>query len=131
MARYTQNGGKITYGGLDIGVTSVKFSPGRCADIDVTTSANEKERTYIKGYGEGRTLEVGCLLDDTTACTAAELVAWKDDCNGDTLTWTLDPACEDAEVVKSWTGNLYDYSIDAELDGAVSVTLTFRLTDSE
>ena len=135
MARFTQNGGKIvihdTAGGttLDIGVTSAKFAPGKCADIDVTTSLST-ERAYIKGFGEGKTLEVGAVLGNLAGDpTIAELEAWKADCDGDKLEWHMAAGCAAAAKVKEWNGILYDFSVDAEIDGAVAVTMLFRLED--
>ena len=135
MARYTQNGGKIvvtdnTAGTtLNIGVNSVKFNPGKCADIDITTSSSA-ERTYLKGFGEGRTLEVSALLGSTAGDpTVAELELLKSNCAMDYLAWHLVSGCDAAAAVKTWDATLYDYSIDAEIDGAVSVTMLFRLED--
>jgi hypothetical protein len=135
VARFTQNGGKIvvtdnTAGTtLNIGVTSVKFNPGKCADIDITTSSST-ERTYLKGFGEGRSLEVSALLGSTAGDpTIAELELLKSNCAMDYLEWHIAAGCATATAVKTWDVTLYDFSVDSEIDGAVAVTMMFRLED--
>ena len=135
MARFTQNGGKIVVTDntatttLNIGVTSVKFNPGKCADIDITTSSST-ERTYLKGFGEGRSLEVSALLGSTAGDpTIAELELLKSNCAMDYLEWHMSAGCDEADAVKTWDATLYDFSIDSEIDGAVAVTMMFRLED--
>ena len=129
---FSLNAGSIEYGTapgtpVTFGINSVKYNPGAHADIDKTTSIST-EREYAKGFGEGETLEVTSIIDDTNL-TLANLASWKSDCDGDKLIWSMAKECTAASAFITRTGRLFDFSIDSELDNATTVTMTWRLTE--
>lgn len=147
MAFYTVNGGKFIFdtggaldapnaGPLDCPYISAKFEGGECAEIDVTGSsfgASAPGRKYIKGMGTGRTIEIECFLDDgvstTNEITTSTLNAMKDYCGDLSLSWLYAQQCG-AQTAYTFTGKMYDFNLDSDLDGGVKVSMTWRLTAS-
>tara|TARA_R100000655_G_C2946404_1_gene186564 strand:- start:82 stop:483 length:402 start_codon:yes stop_codon:yes gene_type:complete len=126
---YSLNAGSIEYGATSpviFGITSVKYNPGALADIDKTTSLST-EREYARGFGEGESIEITTVMDDTLV-TLANLEEWQADCNGDLFVWKLAKECDTSAAFITRTGRLFDFSIDSELDNAATVTMTWRLT---
>lgn len=137
MAHLTANGGQFKWlGAATPGTTQVafdyisaRFAVGALAEIDITGSS-DSERVYAKGFDSGRTIEIEALMD-STVLTAANLELWKGLCAEDRLEWWMTAGCDAPTVAtESFCAELYDYSIDAELDGALKCTLKFRLEDN-
>lgn len=137
MTKLFVNGGKFRWLGSATAETtqvsfdyiSANFAVGALAEIDVTQTA-DTERVYAKGFDTGRTIEIEALMD-STVITAANLETWKDLCLPDRLEWWMTAGCTAPTVAtESFCAELYDYSIGAELDGVLTVTMRFRLEDA-
>ena len=138
MAFLTANGGQCKWLGKDgadpsttqvaFDYISARFSIGTLAEIDIT-STTSTEREYAKGFDTGRTIEIEAFMDSVVV-THAALDTWKAMCDTDRLEWWMTAGCTaPVAATESFCAVMYDYSIDAELDGALKCTLKFRLED--
>ena len=136
MAFITANGGYFKWLGstatettqVQFNYVSARFAIGALAEIDVT-GTQSTEREYAKGMDSGRTIEIEAVMD-STVLTEANLKLWQGLCEVDRLEWWYTTGCVVAVAAsETFCADLYDYSIDAELDGALKCTMTFRLTD--
>lgn len=144
MAKYTANGGLFKFDTAGRMTTnpgphlcpyiSATFNGGECAEIDVTGSGSDG-RKYVKGLPAGRTIEIECFLDDGTSTTneisTPVLNEMKDECSDLGISWAYAPVCgdpTDAGNIYTFNAKLYDFNIDSDLDGALKVSMTWRLT---
>ena len=68
---------------------------------------------------------------DDAVLTRANLDTWKAMCDNDRLEWWIKASCSAlSAATEAFCAELYDYTIEAELDGALKVTMKFRLEDS-
>mgnify|MGYP003631449828 CR=1 FL=1 len=138
MAFLTANGGQFKWLGsaaaspattqVAFDYISARFSIGALAEIDIT-STTSPEREYAKGFDSGRTIEIECFMDSVVV-TRVNLDTWKAICGQDRLEWWMTAGCTaPVAATEAFCATLYDYSIDAELDGALKATMKFRLED--
>lgn len=118
------NGSNTTF---NFGITGFQVSGGERTMIDITTGANNK-RAKFPGLAEALTATINFIYQDEIGDLDAALA----DCDGGTLsimTATDAGNCTAAHIIGAEGSPLpvflTSYSIEAEMDGAVTGTVTF------